>query len=302
MIRSLRRAPLFLLAVALACTASVEGFITPSSHSAASTATATQRTNPFSDSSKNNNNNNNNNASTATATQRTNPFSDSSKNNNNNNNNNNNEFAARVETIPPGGATTTSITTTTRRFAWPVSRDPRGMSPDYPLAATRVAITIACCYLTWFAQAQYSNVMASAALTLVCSMVFDKRLGQAAFCGTFAGMCSTSVIPTKGLALGLGAVTSVLYEILIHSRNAFLGVGGRLGFTAFLATTAVAYKKGVRTGLENLAFFGGSRVLRLSALDWEKTILPFAAWHAAGAVATIVLREVSDDSAAADPV
>ena len=189
-----------------------------------------------------------------------------------------------------------------RRFAWPIARDPKGMSSDYPLAVTRIAITIASCYFTWFAQAQYSNVMASSALTLICSMVFDKRLGQAAFCGSFAGMCSTAVIPTKNLALILGLVTSFLYEMFIHYRGSFLGVGGRLGATAFLATSAVAYQTGIKTGLGRFAFAGGSRALKLSALNWEKTLLPMAMWHAVGSVATIILREVSDDSTAADPV
>mmetsp|Transcript_2676 Transcript_2676/g.5443 ORF Transcript_2676/g.5443 Transcript_2676/m.5443 type:complete len:410 (-) Transcript_2676:208-1437(-) len=187
------------------------------------------------------------------------------------------------------------------------SRNPGGVilvSPDYdyPSTVTRIAITVASCYLTWFAQARYSSVMASAALTLLCSMVFDKRLGQAAFCGSFAGMCSRAIIPTKHLALVLGATTALLYEILIHAGNAFVGIGGRLGATAFLATSAVAYKTGVKTGLERLALFGGSRTLELSALQWESTILPFAFLHTVGAVATIVLREISDDRTAADPV
>eukprot|EP00534_Pseudo-nitzschia_fraudulenta_P010098 CAMPEP_0201152530 /NCGR_PEP_ID=MMETSP0851-20130426/13180_1 /ASSEMBLY_ACC=CAM_ASM_000631 /TAXON_ID=183588 /ORGANISM="Pseudo-nitzschia fraudulenta, Strain WWA7" /LENGTH=340 /DNA_ID=CAMNT_0047429557 /DNA_START=69 /DNA_END=1088 /DNA_ORIENTATION=+ len=187
-------------------------------------------------------------------------------------------------------------------FAWPIRIDPKGMSPDYPLTATRIAITVASCYLTWFAQAQYSNVMASAALTLICSMVFDKRLGQAAFCGSFAGMCSTAVIPTKNLALVLGLITSFLYELIIHYGNSFQGIGGRLGATAFLATSIVAFQTGIKTGLGRYAFVGGSRALKLSVLSWETTLLPMALWHAFGSVATIILREVSDDSAAADPV
>ena len=205
-----------------------------------------------------------------------------------------------VEAIGAGGAQ--QRRKPTRHFAWPISRDPTGVTSDYPLTITRIAITVASCYLTWYAQTQYSNVMASAAVTLVCSMVFDKRLGQAAFCGSFAGMCSQAVIPTRNLALALGGITSLLYEIFIHAQNAFLGVGGRLGATAFLATSAVAYKTGVKTGLGRLTLFGGTRALKLSALRWESTIAPFAFWHAVGAVATIVLREVSDDSAAADPV
>eukprot|EP00535_Pseudo-nitzschia_heimii_P003074 CAMPEP_0197193788 /NCGR_PEP_ID=MMETSP1423-20130617/27998_1 /TAXON_ID=476441 /ORGANISM="Pseudo-nitzschia heimii, Strain UNC1101" /LENGTH=353 /DNA_ID=CAMNT_0042647081 /DNA_START=688 /DNA_END=1748 /DNA_ORIENTATION=- len=188
------------------------------------------------------------------------------------------------------------------RFSWPIGRDPKGISPDYPLAVTRIVITIATCYLTWFAQAEYSNVMASSALTLICSMVFDKRLGQAAFCGSFAGMCSMAIIPTKNLALILGLVTSMCHELFIHFGNAFLGVGGRLGTTAFVATSAVAYRTGIPTGLGKYAFAGGSKALKLSALKWDSTLLPWALWHAVGSVATIILREISDDSAAADPV
>lgn len=213
-----------------------------------------------------------------------------------------------VDMIPAGGAQQTPQGRQTtkgqlvRRFAWPIGKDPRGITPDYPLTVTRIAITVAACYLTWFAQAEYSNVLASSALTLICSMVFDKRLGQAAFCGSFAGMCSTAVIPTKNLALVLGLVTSFFYEILIHGGNAFLGVGGRFGATAFLATSVVAFRTGIRTGLGRYAFAGGSRALKLSALNWENTLLPWAVWHAVGSVATLVLREVSDDSTAADPV
>jgi len=207
---------------------------------------------------------------------------------------------AQQQQQPPQGARQRGLAT--RRFSSATSRDPRAASLDYQLTVTRIAITVASCFLTWFAQAQYSNVMASAAMTLVCTMIFDKRLGQAAFCGSFAGMCSQAIIPTKNLALVLGATTALLYEILIHAGNAFVGIGGRLGATAFLATSAVAYKTGVKTGLERLALFGGSRTLELSALQWESTILPFAFLHTVGAVATIVLREISDDRTAADPV
>ena len=70
----------------------------------------------------------------------------------------------------------------TRILAWPLARDPKGMASDYPLAAARIAITIASTYFTWYAQGQYSNVMASSAFTLICSMLFDKRLGQVSLC------------------------------------------------------------------------------------------------------------------------
>lgn len=214
-----------------------------------------------------------------------------------------NEGRKIAESVPAGGAQQKKENKGVfRRFAWPIGTDPKGMSPDYPLTITRIAVTVTTCYLTWFAQAQYSNVLASSALTLICSMVFDRRLGQAAFCGSFAGMCSTAVIPTKNLALMLGLATSLSYEILIHGFNAFFGVGGRLGLTAFIATSAVAFKTSVKTGLAKYSLAGGSKALALSALNWKSTLLPWAMWHAIGSVATIILREVSDDSAAADPV
>lgn len=183
---------------------------------------------------------------------------------------------------------------TTQIPAWPLNKDPKGMAPDYPLAFARIGITIGCTFLTWYAQSQYSSVMASSALTLICSMIFDKRLGQAAFCGSFAGMCSSAVIPSWSLAVSLGAMTSFLFEALIHYQNAYLGVGGRLGMTAFLATSFIAAVSNVSTGFSMAP-------ISLAALK-SNAVLSMAFWHAVGSVATIALREASDDSAAADPV
>ncbi len=189
--------------------------------------------------------------------------------------------------------------------AWPLTKncDPKGVSPDYPLAFNRIFITVASTFVTWYAQKvnNYTNVMASAATTLICSMCFDKRLGQAAFCGSFAGMSSVNVIPTATLALALGGVTSVLFEALIHYRNAYLGVGGRLGATAFLATSIIAALTSVSTGV-NVNVNAMSSLSSLSLLLVSPTVVSMALWHAVGSVATIVLREASDDSAAADPV
>lgn len=187
--------------------------------------------------------------------------------------------------------------TSTQQNAWPLTAsDPQGTSPDYKLAMQRVGITIASCYYTWYAQKQYTNVLASSAFSVLCTMVFDKRLGNALFCGTFAGMCSKAVIPSWNLALTLGVVTSILYEYMIHYRNKFAGLGGRLGLTAFLATSIVALASGTGTGV----------VFAVDAVSWKalkkSTILPMALWHAVGAVATIILREKSDDQRSADPV
>ena len=206
------------------------------------------------------------------------------------------------------------------------TNDPKGMSSDYPLGITRMLIVIGSCYLTWFVPQlltnypqHATNVMVSSVITLVCSMLFDKRLGQAALCGSFAGMCSTSIIPTTKLALILGSITSILYEMMPF----FLGVGGeRLGITAFIGTSIVTttklFKKTtIRTGLSKYAvlpsllngigisssYRGSKRLLKLSALNIHTTLLPMAFWYAIGSIATIVLREISDDTAVAvDPV
>ena len=63
---------------------------------------------------------------------------------------------------------------------------------------------------------------------------------------------------------------------------------------AFIATSIVAAASGVPTG------FSCSSI-GIDSLK-KSTILSMALWHAVGSVATIVLREASDDSAAADPV
>ena len=100
----------------------------------------------------------------------------------------------------------------TKLAAWPLTKnaDPKGMAPDYPLALGRIAITIAATVLTWHCHVnsagKYSNVMASSALTLIASMCFDRRLGQAAFCGTFAGMSDATIVPHWKAALWLGLI------------------------------------------------------------------------------------------------
>ena len=178
-------------------------------------------------------------------------------------------------------------------------KDPKSFSPDYPVDIPRISITIACTVLTWFAQRQYSNVMASSAMTLICSMCFDKRLGQAAFCGSFAGMGSIGLVPSWKYALGLGTLTSIFFEYLIHNKNYYLGVGGRLGATAFIASSIIALLQRIPTGLSlsSLPTFSA-----LGAIMKTNTVWSMAVWHAVGSIATIVLREAGDNSRAADPV
>jgi hypothetical protein len=118
-------------------------------------------------------------------------------------------------------------------------------------------------------------------------------LGQAAMCGSFAGMSSAQVLllPNWQTVMALGLLTSALFEGMIHTRNLYLGLGGRLGLTAFIGVNVMALVQGVpmvtatpMRGLKDAPF---AVMAGLSAL---------------GSVATIALREASDDSAAADPV
>jgi hypothetical protein len=81
---------------------------------------------------------------------------------------------------------------------------------------------------------------------------------------------------------------------MIHYNNKFAGLGGRLGLTAFIATSIVALLSGVTTGFQ-------MDVLSFQALTM-KSVLPMALWHAVGAIATIILRETSDEARSADPV
>jgi hypothetical protein len=205
--------------------------------------------------------------------------------------------------FPRGGASTpnnnNSGTTLLHNIKWPLRNDPPGPSPEFPLLVTRIAVTILSTISTWYLHIfnGYSPVLASSATTLLVSMCLDRRLGQAAFCGSFAGMSGGHLVPNISIALLLGSLTSASYEMLIHVRNAFLGIGGRLGATAFLATAAVAK-------YQNVKFVGKKlrRGLYKSGAGLSSILVTMVLYHALGAFLTIFLRESSDDSGAADPV
>jgi hypothetical protein len=85
---------------------------------------------------------------------------------------------------------------------------------------------------------------------------------------------------------------------VIKTGDPCRGVGGRLGATAFLATSALAHYQGVR--------FVGRKLRRglwKSGAGPSGILVSMILYHILGAVATILLRESSDDdSIAADPV
>ena len=186
-----------------------------------------------------------------------------------------------------------------RPVRWPLVRDPPGVASEFPLLTTRILVTCFSSVATWYLHLQngFSPVLASSAVTLLVSTCLDRRLGQAAFCGSFAGMSGGHLLPNLGSAALLGALSSASYELLININNVCLGIGGRLGATAFLATGVFAKYRGVR--------FIGRKLRRgvwSSSSGVSSVALTMILFHIMGAVATIMLRESSDDSAAADPV
>lgn len=196
-----------------------------------------------------------------------------------------------------GSQISSSDSTLLHGIKWPVARDPPAVSPEFPALLTRSTVTILSALCTWYLHLfnGYSPVLASSAVTLLISTCLDKRLGQAAFCGSFAGMSGGHLAPNISIALLLGIMTSISYEILIHLKNFSFGIGGRLGATAFLATSAVAK-------YHRVAFVGRKIRRGIWKGGLQSTVATMMIYHAIGAAATILLRESSDQGGAADPV
>ena len=196
----------------------------------------------------------------------------------------------------PAQQMSTSASTLLHGVKWPVTRDPPAVI-DSDMMLTRIAITILSTLATWYLHLfnGFSPVLASSAITLLISTSLDRRLGQAAFCGSFAGMSGGHLVPNLSMAMLLSALTSMSFEVLIHAKNFSLGIGGRLGATAFLATSILAKYQGV-------ASVGRKMRRGLWKGGLSSTVATMIVFHAIGAAATIFLRESSEDSGAADPV
>ena len=110
-------------------------------------------------------------------------------------------------------------------------------------------------------------------------------------------MSGGHLAPNLSMALVLGALSSASYELLIHINNFCLGIGGRLGATAFAATALLAKYQGVASVGKKMR-----RGLWKAGAGPSSVVISMVLFHMIGSVATIFLRECSDDSAAADPV
>lgn len=161
---------------------------------------------------------------------------------------------------------------------------------DYLVIVVRIAVTIASVVLTWYAHhsKKCSPILASAAVSLIASLA-SPGLGQASNCASFAGMSSNVILVDGwGAALSLGVLTSILFEVFIHYGKLLLGIGGRLGFVAFIANNALALLRG-----NDIYSKGAVAPVSLSAL------VSTSLYTGLGSVSTIVLREASPVS---DPV
>ncbi|KAL3810088.1 hypothetical protein ACHAXA_003061 [Cyclostephanos tholiformis] len=188
-----------------------------------------------------------------------------------------------------------------RVLGWPLLRDPPGDDdPEFPVLAVRVCTIALAALSTRHLHLLCGNspVLAASAITLLVSTCLDRRLGRVAMCGSLAGMSGGHLTPDLSAAIALAGLTSACYEVVIKTGNACRGVGGRLGATAFLATSALANYQGVR--------FVGRKLRRglwKSGAGPSTILMSMILYHVLGAVITIFLRESSDDdSVAADPV
>lgn len=87
----------------------------------------------------------------------------------------------------------------------------------------------------------WSAILAAAVLEVAITLIplparFDPKAIQIAFCtGTFVGMSSLQVIATPLQALEVSLMGAALYGLTGHHLK---GLGGRMGFIAFLVSTS----------------------------------------------------------------
>ncbi|KAL7497923.1 hypothetical protein ACHAWT_009432 [Skeletonema menzelii] len=177
-------------------------------------------------------------------------------------------------------------------------RDPLGDSKEHPELLARAIVIMLSTLATRHLHLVngISPVLASSAITLLTSTCIDRRLGQAALCGSLAGMSGMHLVPNLSMTALLGVATTASYEVLISINNLFSGIGGRVGASAFLATSVMAKYQGIR--------FVGRKMRRglWSSAGLSSIATTMVIYHAIGAALTIFLRQSSDADGAADPV
>jgi hypothetical protein len=80
-------------------------------------------------------------------------------------------------------------------------------------------------------------IQASSVVGIATCLVMPLPLALAAFCGSFAGMAKSAVIPAGGFSVLVLGVVCAGMKGMFEQQKWFLGVGGRLGFIAQCACT-----------------------------------------------------------------
>ena len=177
--------------------------------------------------------------------------------------------------------------------------NPSSDAPQYPLLLTRLGVTILATICTRYLHLMngFSPVLAASAVSYLVSTCYDKRLGQVALCGALAGMSGGHLLPNTSMAVMLACVTSACYEVFILMSNSFSGIGGRIGATAFLATSIMAKYQRVNYVGRKLR-----RSMWKAGVGPSSILVSMALFHIFGALSTILLRLSSEDDGVADPV
>ncbi|CAJ1968327.1 unnamed protein product [Cylindrotheca closterium] len=168
--------------------------------------------------------------------------------------------------------------------------DPKGMADDYEDTRARFLAGILATIFTWHGISVngLNPVMASSAATLAISL-WSPGLGQAAFCGSFAGMNANG---DWGMILTAASLTATLFEILIHRGGKWVGLGGKLSFQAFMASnlTALLFGKATFGWISRLPTSLPALIAIVKASPCGYGML----CGALGSVLTIFLREVAE--------
>ncbi|EPZ49416.1 hypothetical protein M902_0898 [Bacteriovorax sp. BAL6_X] len=85
-------------------------------------------------------------------------------------------------------------------------------------------------------------MIASAIIGLIASLIPMRTTLQAAvYSGSFAGMCSSSLVSNYWEILGISLIGAILY---FYTLRIFQGFGGKLGAIAFVSVALFFFIKG----------------------------------------------------------
>lgn len=136
---------------------------------------------------------------------------------------------------------------------------------EYPKAI--LAVVVGAILTFYLAKNGMSAVLASSLVGIVGSLLI-KRYEIEIFTGSFVGMCSVLLFTYGGIVFA-SLIASIVY---LMGKNIFVGIGGKLGSSAFIGTLSVALFVGVNVWNLDIALINTALPLWFLA-----TALPFSA-------------------------